>query len=137
MGINYKRIGRITLVLISNILFLVYSYFSTMLWLTTFTFSIDGLSISVSEFLYFFKIVIIFAIIAIIPLIFSRYLLINIIITIVMALGWLITAINSPTKDIMNMNIYGFSLNMILITIMSYSIIVKKINKRGDNLSVI
>ncbi|WP_024614848.1 hypothetical protein [Clostridium sp. Ade.TY] len=137
MGINYKKIGRITLVLISNILFLVYSYFSTMLWLTTFTFSIDGLSIPVSEFLYFFKIVIIFAIIAIIPLIFSRYLLINIIITIVMALGWLITAINSPTKDIMNMNIYGFSLNMILIAIMSYSIIVKKINKRGDNLSVI
>ncbi len=137
MGINYKKIGKITLIIISNILFLIYSYFSTMLWLTTFTFSIEGISIPISEFLYFFKIVIVLAIIAIIPLVFSKYLLINIIITIVMAMGWLMTSINSPTKEIMNMNIYGFSLNMILIALMSYSIIIKKLNKKSDKLSVI
>ncbi|MDO5039168.1 hypothetical protein [Clostridium sp.] len=137
MGIDYKKIGKITLIIISNILFLIYSYFSTMLWLTTFTFSIEGISIPISEFLYFFKIVIVLAIIAIIPLVFSKYLLINIIITIVMAMGWLMTSINSPTKEIMNMNIYGFSLNMILIALMSYSIIIKKLNKKSDKLSVI
>ena len=137
MGIDYKKIGKITLIIISNILFLIYSYFSTMLWLTTFTFSIEGISIPISEFLYFFKIVIVLAIIAIIPLVFSKYLLINIIITIVMAMGWLMTSINSPTKEIMNMNIYGFSLNMILIALMSYSIIIKKLNKKSDKLSII
>lgn len=137
MGIDYKKIGKFTLIIISNILFLIYSYFSTMLWLTTFTFSIEGISIPISEFLYFFKIVIVLAIIAIIPLVFSKYLLINIIITIVMAMGWLMTSINSPTKEIMNMNIYGFSLNMILIALMSYSIIIKKLNKKSDKLSVI
>lgn len=137
MGIDYKKIGKFTLIIISNILFLIYSYFSTMLWLTTFTFSIEGISIPISEFLYFFKIVIVLAIIAIIPLVFSKYLLINIIITIVMAMGWLMTSINSPTKEIMNMNLYGFSLNMILIAIMSYSIIIKKLNKKSDKLSVI
>lgn len=137
MGIDYKKIGKIVLIIISNILFLIYSYFSTMLWLTTFTFSIEGISIPISEFLYFFKFVIVLAIVAIIPLIFSKYLLINIIITIVMAIGWLMTSINSPTKEIMNMNIYGFSLNMILIALMSYSIIIKKLNKKSDKLSVI
>ena len=137
MGIDYKKTGKFALIIISNILFLIYSYFSTMLWLTTFTFSIEGISIPISEFLYFFKIVIVLAIIAIIPLVFSKYLLINIIITIVMAMGWLMTSINSPTKEIMNMNIYGFSLNMILIALMSYSIIIKKLNKKSDKLSVI
>lgn len=133
MSVNYKKMGRISLIIISNILFLIYSYFSTMLWLTTFTFTVDGIQMPVSEFLYFFRIAIILAAIAIIPLIFSRYLLINIVITAVMAMGWLSTSMNAPTKDIMNINIYGFSLNMILIAIMSYSMIIKRLNKKANS----